>query len=246
MPIDLQRFDDAKSACLTQGAAGIGTLGEKTLHAVLKEYYCTQATQKEIKIGPHIVDLWDGRVVTEIQTRSFDRLRGKLEALLPMHTVRVVYPVPRKKWLLWIDETSGAVTKKRLSPKRGSAAMAFGELYKIKQYLAHPNLGISIVLIDLEEFRFLNGWSDDRKRGSTRFDRMPVSIAGEVNIYSPADWLQMLPTALPQRFTSKDFKAAAGTSAAQAGVALNVLTFVKAVRRVGKTGNAIIYERNAI
>ena len=59
----------------------------------------------------------DGEII-EIQTRQFNRMRGKLQAFLPLYPVTIVYPIPYEKWLIWIDEDSGELSKKRKSPKR--------------------------------------------------------------------------------------------------------------------------------
>lgn len=242
MPIDTERFEIAKSIIYAPGAPAIGTLGEKTTHAVLKDYYCTPGAQKEVKIGAHYADIVDGSAIIEIQTRGFDKLRGKLDALLPEYQVRIVYPLPSVKWLAWIDGESGVVTKKRRSPKRGTPFSAFAELYKIKMYLKHPNLSLCIAMLDMEEYRNLNGWSADRKRGSSRHDRIPVALVDEIIIESAADWRKLIPQALEAQFTARDFETAAKISLSNARTALNVLTYVEAVERVGKQGNAIIYQ----
>ena len=50
--------------------------------------------------------------------------------------------------------------------------MAFKELYRIRRYLLRDGLRLKLVLLDMEEYRLLNGWSRDKKKGSTRFDRI--------------------------------------------------------------------------
>jgi hypothetical protein len=66
--------------------------------------------------------------------------------------VTVVYPVARTKWLVWIDEETGAVTKKRKSPKLGRPYEILRELYRIKPLLKNNNLRFCIVLLDIEEY----------------------------------------------------------------------------------------------
>lgn len=153
-------------------SGGIGTLGEKTLHAVLKHYYEPDISCHEIKVGSYVADIFRENAVTEIQTRQFNKLRDKLDFFLEQYTVTVVYPIPRTKWLIWMDETTGEVTKRRKSPKVGTAFDAFFELYKIKSRLCHPRLRICLVLLDMEEYRLLNGWSRNKKKapgGTTGF-----------------------------------------------------------------------------
>ena len=47
-------------------------------------------------------------------------------------------------------------------------------------YLDNPNLHLCLVLIDADEYLLLNGWSRDRKKGSSRFDRIPVELVDEL------------------------------------------------------------------
>jgi hypothetical protein len=155
--------DGFKSACVRILGAqppknGIGTYSEKTLHAVLK-YFCDPNAQKhEIKIGPFVADIADEEGIIEIQTAGFNRLRRKLEAFLADSQVTVVYPIAQTKWLIWIDETTGEITKRRKSPKKGTPCDIFRELYRIKPLLKTPNLTIRVVLLEIEEYRYLNGW----------------------------------------------------------------------------------------
>lgn len=220
----------------------IGTLGEKRLHAVLKKYYEPTEANHEVKVGRFVADIKNDSGITEIQTRSFNVLRRKLEAFLPEYEVTVVYPIAKTKWLCWIDEATGEVTKKRKSPKTGAPCDICTELYKIKSLLLHTNLRLSIPLLELEEYRILNGWSADGKKGATRYERIPTALLDIVEIVSPEDYRKLLPPNLPQSFTSKDFQKTAKLSPHAAGTALNVLHAVKAVERIGKSGNRYIYQ----
>lgn len=228
----------------TPATGGIGTLGEKTLHSVLKNYMEPEQSRHEIKVGRYVADIVTAEGIIEIQTRQFSALRQKLACFMEQSVVTVVYPVARIKWLLWIDEETGEVTKKRRSPKVGQPYEIFYELYQIRSLLRHPNLRLRIVFLELEEYRTLNGWSRDKKKGSTRYDRIPVDIQGELYIANVGDYQSLIPEALGQSFTVKDFKAASGLSVYAAGLALSVLHTVGAVVRIGKKGKAFVYERS--
>ena len=223
--------------------SGIGTLGEKTLHAVLKQYFGPEGAARETRIGPFIADIVTDDCIIEIQTRAFNMLRRKLSAFLEKTPVMVVYPIPKTKWLLWIDGETGGVSKKRKSPKQGAIYDAIPELYKIKPMLNHPNFRLCLALIDMEEYRYLNGWSDDRKKGSTRYDLVPVDMIEEIYISNATDYIKFLPAGLNAQFTSKDYKNAAHTSLHISQTALNILTSVGVVNRVGKLGHLYLYER---
>lgn len=158
---------------------GIGTLSEKTVHAVMKNYYAPDTDMHEIPIENFVADIYTGQEIIEIQTRAFNKMRRKLDAFLPLYPVTIVYPIPHIKWLSWIDEETGETSPKRKSPKTGNPYMAFIELYKIRPYLSNPNLHLKLALLDMEEYRLLNGWSRDKKKGSERYDRIPVKFAEE-------------------------------------------------------------------
>lgn len=221
-------------------SAGIGTLGEKRLHAVLKHYYEPRSDRHEIKVDSFVADIVQEDGIIEIQTRGFDRLRKKLEVFLQDGKVTVVYPVAKRKWLCWIDTQTGEVTKRRKSPKTGTQYAVLPELYKIKWFLGHKNLTVCIVLLELEEYRYLDGWSHDKKKGSTRYERFPLDIYQEVYV-GGGDWSALVPAGLPEQFTTKDYAAAAGISRSHAQTAMNILHSVGVAQRVGKTGNQYLY-----
>lgn len=223
---------------------GIGTLSEKTVHAVLKRYLVPDETCHEIKCGRYVADILCGGEIMEIQTAGFNKLRGKLEEFLQDKDVTIVYPIPHIKWLIWIDDKTGEVTEKRRSPKRGSYCDAFHELYKIKMFLKHPNLHFRFILIDVEEYRLLNGYSTDRKKGSTRYDRIPVELVEDKFLNSYGDFKELVPEELCQPFTVKMFQKATKLSPQKAGAAVNVLAYLNVIRRIGKEKNAYLYERN--
>lgn len=235
-------FEQARRRVMAREAlqSGIGTLGEKTLHSVLKNYYDSRPQNQEVKVGRYVADILNGDGIIEIQTRSFNTLRKKLSCFLESYPVMVVHPIAHTKWIYWIDPESGEVTKKRKSPKCGQVLDAVGELYKIKPFLTHPNLTFCAALVDLEEYRFLNGWSSDRKKGSTRCERIPTGLWKEV-VFN-RHYRNMLPQGLPEKFTSKDLSRAAKISMKKAQTALNILHATADVRRVGKQGNAYLYE----
>lgn len=240
---DREAFEAAKSKVIgiDRQRLGIGTLSEKTVHAILKHYYEPDETKHEIPVGGFVADIQSGDRIIEIQTRQFDRLRGKLEAFLQEYKVTVVYPIPYEKWLIWIDEETGNLSKKRKSPAKGSAYIAFAELYKIKKYLKHPNLEFRFAMLTMEEYRLLNGWSRDKKRGSSRYDRIPGEFVEEVEISRPEDYMQFIPIELETDFTSREFAESAKIPVALAQTVLNILYEMGVVTRVGKKGNLYLY-----
>lgn len=237
-------FEQAKSKIIgiDRQRLGIGTLSEKTVHAILKNYYEPDEDKQEIPIENYVADIYSDGEIIEIQTRQFNKMRDKLDTFLPLYPVTIVYPIPREKWIIWIDEESGELSKKRKSPAKGNPYTAFPELYKIKMFLKHPNLKIRLVLIDMEEYKLLNGWSKDKKKGSSRYDRIPTELVQEIEISCPEDYMQFVPVELKENFTSKEFAKAAHIPVHLAQTVLNILYFMGTVERVGKQGKMYLYK----
>lgn len=222
---------------------GIGTLQEKILHVILKRAYQEDDHNHEIKLNGYVVDIFTENNVIEIQTRQFNKLRNKLIALLPEYPVTIVYPIPYIKYLSWIDPLTGESTKQRKSPKQGTLYDSVNELYKIKMFLTHPGLSIHIVFIDLLEYRLLNGWSDDKKKGSWRNDRIPLQYRHTIELHNQLDYQQFLPIELNETFTSKEFMKISKTSKRITQVTLNILQSVNVIEVIGKQGRLNLYQK---
>lgn len=220
---------------------GIGTLAEKTLHAIVKNYVEPDEDYHEVPLEGYVADVYRDGHIFEIQTANFNTMRNKLATFLPLYKVTIVYPIPATKWLRWIDEETGEVTERRKSPKKGTPQAVFHELYKIKSFLKNPNLSVHILMIDMEESRLLNGWSEDGKKGSHRHDRLPTELVEEVHLNCVEDYRMLVPVEL-ERFTSREYAKATKLTVKKAQTALNVLHYLGAVERVDKKGNSFIYE----
>jgi hypothetical protein len=226
------------------GMNGIGTLAQKTLHAVLKLYFEPDISRHEVKIAGSIADIVSGSDIIEIQTGNFDKLRPKLDKFLPEHRVTIVYPAPHTRWLCWVNPETGEVTKKTKSPKTGGISAVFCELYRILPYLLARNLRLCIVLVDLVEYRNLDGWSRDKKKGGSKNERIPVDLYDEIYIDSPMDYMKLVPEALGDSFTAKEFAKAAGLSPRDINCAIQTLLYIGVIRRAGYQGNSYLYERS--
>lgn len=244
MEIDRSAFEAAKNKIIgvDRQRLGIGTLSEKSVHAILKNYYEPDEDKQEIPIENYVADIYHNEEIMEIQTRNFDKMRNKLTAFLPLYPVTIIYPIPREKWLIWIDEETGEFSQKRKSPAKGNAYLAFKELYKIKMFLKDPNIRIKLVLMDLEEYRLLNGWSKDKKRGSSRYDRIPKELVEEIDITCIQDYKMFLPYDLAEPFSVKEFARYNKIPVSLAQTTIHILHYLEVISRVGKKGNAYLYE----
>lgn len=241
---DEKAFEAAKRKIIgvDRQRLGIGTLSEKTVHALLKQYIEPDEDHQEIPIENYVADIFRNDEIIEIQTRQFNRMRSKLTTFLPLYPVTIVYPIPREKQVIWIDVESGELSKPRKSPLKGTPYTVFPELYKIKTFLKDPNLRLRLILMDMEEYRELNGWSKDKKKGSSRYDRIPTQLVNEVEINCLEDYMQFVPYELEGEFTVKQFAKAAHIPAKLAGIVVNILYYIGTIDRTGKTGNSYLYQ----
>ncbi|MCI9335633.1 MAG: hypothetical protein HFI98_13010 [Lachnospiraceae bacterium] len=243
--MDKKRFEEIRDAAVSSGREGrsIGTYKEKTLHAILKDYYAPDKSMQEISVDGYVADIYTGQEIIEIQTANFNKMRAKLNCFLPNYPVTVVYPIARIKYLSWIDEATGECSKPRKSPVKGSVYRAFVELYKIKSILSQENLCLCFPMLEVEEYRLLNGWSQDKKKGSCRYDRIPRALLDEIRLEKPEDYLRLIPENLPEPFTALEFGKAVGEKKQIAGIVLHVLNYLKVLERCENRGRFYTYRR---
>lgn len=241
--MDAERFQQVKENFLSSAREryGIGTLQEKTVHGILKDYYAPDKDMQEIPINGFVADIYNGEEIIEIQTANFNKMRQKLDSFLSEYPVTIVYPIPHIKWLSWMDEETGECSPLRKSPVKGNVYKAFYELYKIKNYLSHPNLRLCFPLLDIEEYRLLNGWSKDKKRGSCRFDRIPVAMVDEIRLDRVEDYLQLIPYELEEPFTAIEFAKEVKIRKEEAQTVLHILHYLNIIERSGKKGRSYAY-----
>ena len=243
--MDKKRFEEIRDAAVSSGREGrsIGTYKEKTLHAILKDYYAPDKSMQEISVDGYVADIYTGQEIIEIQTANFNKMRAKLNCFLPNYPVTVVYPIARIKYLSWIDEATGECSKPRKSPVKGSVYRAFVELYKIKSILSQENLCLCFPLLEVEEYRLLNGWSQDKKKCSCRYDRIPRALLDEIRLEKPEDYLRLIPENLPEPFTALEFGKAVGEKKQIAGIVLHVLNYLNVLERCENRGRFYTYRR---
>lgn len=219
---------------------GVGTLGEKTLHAVLKRMIEPDLSRHEVKLGRYTADVFNERGVFEVQTRSLHKLKPKLLALLPYYPVTVVVPVIERKWLLTMDPETGELKDRRKSPKRGKTADLLPDLAYLKPILKDPNLTFCLVRLEGEALRLQ---TPGRRGPGTPLEFAPTRFLGTVGLKTAADYAALLPSDLPETFTARELGAALGLPAGRGSAAANVLAFMGAIRQTGTKGRSYLYTK---
>ena len=85
--IDRLMFETACRTVTSGGRLqkGIGTKSERSVHAVLKNYFEPYHDSQEQKVGSYIADIVGESGIIEIQTASFSHLRESLLSFCPYH-----------------------------------------------------------------------------------------------------------------------------------------------------------------
>lgn len=230
---------------------GVGTLSEKTVHAVLKYYYVPNEAYHEIKVGNYVADaLFDGEIY-EIQSKSFFTMKNKLDLFLKDHDVTIIYPIPISKTISYIDPDTGEISKPVKSSKKGKLYDIVPEIYGIKDYLKNKKLHFILCFIEMDEYKILDGWSKDKKKGATKMDRTPRKIIGEFRIDKKRDFINLLPgytngrrdkdCPIPVEFTTKDIAELTGVHVSYAQTLLNVLCSLGLTYKIGTKGRCNLY-----
>ncbi len=195
------------------GNAGIGTLAEKKMHAIIKRYLCADENLHEVGVfnTRYVSDVRIGNDIYEVQTGAFYPMKRKIAHYLENTdcTVTIVHPIVVNKWITWIspNEQEQAPYPRKKSPKHETPLALLPELYCLLPYLQHPHLKFRLLLIEAEDFRLQNQSSNNRKRESRLYERIPLSLLDDIQLNSPADFLSLLPNTLPKTFTVRQFSA---------------------------------------
>ncbi len=223
--------------------SGIGRLKERSLHAALVRWYSVPTDRREVKVGGFIADLKRGTQLIEIQTGSFGHLRRKLERLLENHRVRLVYPVPKRKWIVRVAASGQEPLGRRKSSRTGKPADVFYELVSLADLFLRPNLSLDVLMIEEEEVRCADGRGSWWRKGVSILDRRLVRVIDRIELHTGPDFLALLPKNLGKSFTNRDLAAAAGFSLPLARRATYCLRCMRLLRRRGKRGRETIFSR---
>lgn len=218
----------------------IGSLNEKPLHAALKEWYRRDGDLVEVPVEGFVVDLVRAGLLIEIQTSGFAAMRRKLDRLLDRHPIRLVHPIASVKWVVKLDADGREATRRR-SPKRGIAADVCAELVSFPSLLSHPNFALEVVFIEEEEARRPDTANSRRRKGFVVEERRLVSVGDSAEFGSPRDLLALLPSALPNPFTTADLAGGLGRTRHLARAVAYCLRESGAIRAVGRDRRGYLY-----
>ena len=234
-----EKFKACVDKCINlETKYNIGTYQEKTVHKVVKDYYCDNPLYQEVPIFGCVADIAKEKTIIEIQTKAFSKLKVKLDRYPDDYNVIIVYPIPHTKIINWIDPKTKEVVDTRKSPKKGNVFSAFKELYTIRNYLPKKNLTIKILLFDCIEYKKLNK-KGTKHRGTEREDIIPTGLVDEIEI---KDYKMFLHDDLDM-FSALEYAKKAGCPLDIARRVINILIILNLVCLDHKDGKKYIYRK---
>lgn len=243
---ELARFEEVvrQSTGTVRDVSGIGTYKEKSLHYILKNYFCPDKTCHELPCRGYIADIMEDGCITEIQSSSLYGMDKKLECFLPEHSVRIVFPLIQKNTIVWIDPKSGDMTRSSRAAKRDDIYTLIRQLVYILEYLPQDRLTVNAVTLHADDYRLLDGRGADRKKGATKLDLVPTRLIDIEQLSFPDSLAHFVPPTLPELFTRDEFAAATHTKARALWAVLKVMTEASVIKRAPNDGRRHIYTRN--
>ena len=159
------------------------------------------------------------------------------------HRVTLVHPLARVKYISWLNPETGELVKRNKSPFSETPRNGIAELRPFLPFLEDPRFSVLFPLVELEEFRLLDGWGRGGKRGSHRYELIPLSLYDTCMVTCGADIMAYFPDGLPEEFVSKDFQKATRLAGYALYDTLAIYETLGAIERCGKRGNAYLYRK---
>ena len=222
---------------------GIGTLGEKRLHKILKKFIEDNEENHEIKVGSYVADILSGNMITEIQTGSFRPLRDKITYYLENtpYDITVVQPLPYIKTVCTIDRDSGELLSRRRSPRKTKPRDVLRDWYYLADFLSNPRFTLRFLLLEEDEYRTTKKKTRRWGKNSELYERIPTALLDEELYEYPADYEKFIPGDLPSEFTAAEYGRLAKLRGYAPYSALKILESVGLVEKGEKQGRSYIY-----
>ena len=222
--------------------SGIGELKEKSLHAALKRWYALPTDGVEVKVEGFIIDLVRENTLVEIQTRNFAKIRRKIERLVENYKLHLIFPIPRKKWIVTTD-ICGNVVRRSRSPKTGCYHHLFTELVSIPKMILSSNFSVEVLLVDVEESRCMDGKGSWRRQGISVIDSTLINVYSSKVFRKAEDFLSLLPQQIDQPFSNRMLSKHKGWRMSLAAKTTYSLTRMGVLEVVAKDRRAHLFAR---
>ena len=216
---------------------------ESSLHSAIKKWYFHDGDKLEDRVDDFVVDIVRGDLLIEIQTANFSAIKPKLLRLLNDHKVRLVYPIPKEKWIVHKSMATGETYGRRRSPKKGRLSDLFSELIRVPSLFSKGSFSVEVLMIEVEEIWCNDGRGSWRRKGASIEDRRLIRVFEGSVFEHKADFLKVLPEGLRDPFSNRNLAESLGIPINQSRKMTYALRKIGTITCVGKSRNQMLFKR---
>jgi hypothetical protein len=209
---------------------------ERGLHAELKAWLRRPGDLVEGTVWGYRADIIRGDLLLEIQTGNFPQIRAKLAKLLKGYRVRLVYPVPERRWV--IREVDGK-RQRRVSPRVGRVEEVFNELVYCPTLPLESNFSLEVLLVHSDEAQAVR-WRGKKRTRYTVTERHLVKVVSSTVFEKPGDYLKLIPD-MHGAFTARQLSKTAKLRITLARRMVYCLAKMGMLEEVGSVARAKLY-----
>lgn len=219
----------------------IGSLRENSLHAELKKDLSEPGDEFELMVNGFVVDIFRDGEIIEIQTGSFSNIKRKLNILLDTHPIKLIYPLPVRRWIVRLDIESGRIISRRRSPKKGTVQEVFNHLVYLPELVNRSSFVFEVLGVEDEVYYIKDGRGSWRRKGWSVLDRKLITKVSIESFGCAADYAKFIPEDIKDPFSVRDLSSKSGVRIRLAQKMVYFLNKIGIIDRVGKRGNAWLY-----
>ena len=242
---------------------GIGTLGEKQMHAAIKRFICPDEQYheipldkgerageldengKKIKKRRFVADILKGDNVYEIQTGPLSPLTDKIRWILEntSHNVTVIHPIAETKWVNVLNKQNDVESRYR-SPVKGKLKDIAPELYAVKDFVDSQRFCLVILMMEAEQYKKSITKNPKSRQKYKKYELIPVNLLRAHVLKGVDSYKFLLPESLESPFTVKQFSDVTKIRGRDAYSTVHTLCHLGLIRENGKIGRAAAYSKS--
>ena len=240
---------------------GIGTLGEKQMHAAIKRFICPDESCHEIlldgsegfiasndentKKRRFVADILCKNTVYEIQTGGFAPLKSKIQWILDntSYNIVVIHPIAETKWISYINQSSGSIERRTKSPQKGKFSDIASDLFFLRDFLSSPRFSLVLLMMEAEEYRKNVASAKARRPRYRKYEMIPISLLRTYIFKGIESYRRFIPEELDEPFTVKEYSSKSKIHGMSAYSIVKTLCMLGLLEECGKRGRAAVYRR---
>lgn len=255
--IVIDTMSEAASLDATDRELGIGTLGEKQMHAAIKQFICPDGSCHEVMLDGEkgngeektkrrrfVADILKDGTVYEIQTGRLAPLHDKIAWILENtdYNITVIHPIAESKWVNVLDKNN-EIEKRYRSRVKGKISDMACELYSITDFVSSPRFSLVLLLIEAEQYMKNIAKTPRPRPKFKKYELIPINLLSAAVFSSLDDYKYFIPDSLNGEFTVKQYSNESKIRGMDAYTAVHSLCSMGLLENCGKIGRAAAYRK---